>query len=138
MSLYPRKLRSISKLEREKKRLLQEQKELARSSFPTLLQQAFRGGKKENESVSELDIAAILDPLIAQLQKDWKKPGSRVQKNATPPAGNKKKNPKLTGRAGNTIKKILWDVIAGYAKWKLAELVVRMLIRQLRPRRKVS
>ena len=130
MKLYPKKLRSVAELEREKARLLKQSRKLDNVDILSgiKLGNSKKEVKKDNGNNSAesgiLDTVFQLLPVsnqVSGLLKDYVLPIilKRTNASASDDAAN---GLSLGNKAGKVAKKIAWEVIGGYLKWKAVEL----------------
>jgi hypothetical protein len=135
MKLYPKKLRSIEDLERERKVLLRECRQLDKEEFLSPGKKSNGDSKKtNNEEGSLLDLLPISNPLVSQLLKMVWRLFSKKENNPAPidkPYIPDKKQNK------NRIKSFAIEFIGGYLKWKAIELSYKA-IRHIISTRKVK
>ena len=129
MRLYPKRLRNIEDLEKEKQFLIKKSKQLDKEDFLSIggLTGGLTGkktpGDKANGDGSLLDFLPGSNPVISLVVKMLQRILSKKEKKpkiayAPPPAGTKK-----AGK--NKLKAIAKEFIGGYLKWKAIELSYR-------------
>ena len=136
MRLYPKKLRTVEDLEREKKLLLKESKRIEEEGFLSI-EGIFnnKGDKEESGVASLLDFIPVSNPLVGMLIKL-----------ARQKLSDKKNNPKVEATEDNSKKKkgknplkaVAFEVIGGYLKWKAIELSykgIRNLVKKRKEKR---
>jgi hypothetical protein len=114
MRLYPKKLRSIADLEREKKLLMKESKRLDKDEFLSVGGLLGKGGN----NASLVDMLPISNPLVAKVAKIALNRLMKKDKapKATPVAEDRGE------RQNSLLKKAAIEFIGGYLKWKAVEL----------------
>ena len=122
MGLYPKKLRNIEDLEREKKALLKESKRMDEDEYLSL--EGILGSKKKDEDGggglgSLLNYLPSSNPIVSMavklLQQRLAKKDRRPEPAYAPHGEGQKKGK-------NVVKKVAFEVIGGYLKWKAIEL----------------
>lgn len=125
MKLYPKKLKSIEDLKRERKLLLKESQRLDKEEFLSVTGVlAAAKGKAEQDNAASgsiIDLLPVSNPMVSMLLK-------LVVKRFT--AGKKQPSPvKQSGvipaepsRVKTVAKKAAVELIGGYIKWKAIEL----------------
>jgi len=133
MRLYPKKLRNIEDLEREKSRLLKAKRSLDKDEF---LSGSLFGNKKGGEGKkgkegqgSLLDFLPISNPAVAQLIKIAQR---LIFKKSGKPGSGDNAGAQLKKRGKSLLKSFAKEFIGGYLKWKAIELTfkgIRHIIR---------
>lgn len=117
MRLYPKKLRNINDLEKEKKLLQKEARRMEEDGFlsmDTLFSK--KNGKEENFSL--LDFLPVSNPAVDILVKLIKQRFSAKEDHSKAGAANSKEKK----QGNNPLKVIAFEVIGGYLKWKAISL----------------
>lgn len=126
MRLYPKRLRSIDDLEKEKKQLIQKSKKLDKEDFLSMEGLLGKKGnektkkdKKEGSALSALiDMLPISDPIVSMSLKMVQRLLTRKDKKPqvvyAPVIAGKKKT--------NKVKALAIEFVSGYLKWKAIEL----------------
>ena len=118
MRLYPKKLRNIEELERERKLLIRESKRLDKDEFLSLEGLLNKGGGKGdsgNEGYGALlDLIPVSNPIVGVLINLVKQRLAGSGKTDKP--GTTKKSGK------NILRTVAVEVIGSYLKWKAVEL----------------
>lgn len=143
MQIYPKELRSLKALEREKQKLHKQLQELDDEDF---LSFTGKSGKKQKgeESGNGFDLSSIIsmlpisNPFIATLlpilQRQIFKPGGKKRK-----AASGMVEAMESSHPVNKVKKAVFDVgkdvLFGYLKWKAIELSYKGVKKVLRDRR---
>ena len=122
MRLYPKKLRNIEDLERERKLLLKESKRMDEEEFLSL--EGILGSKKKgsdgNDGIgSLLDYLPVSNPMVSMLIKLVQK---RRSKKADPPSRSYTAKSEESKKGKSILKTAAIEVIGGYLKWKAIEL----------------
>ena len=137
MRLYPKKLRSVEDLEREKKLLRKESKAMDVDSLLSLegiLGKKKKGSEKE-EGSSLLDFLPVSNPLVDLLVKFVQQKLAKRVRNSTanyaPQAESKKKS-------RNPLKSAAIEFIGGYLKWKAIELSYKGIRHLIKKRKEKS
>ena len=121
MRIYPKKLRSVEDLEREKKLLLKESERMDEEGFLSLdgILGKKKGGKGEDEGGSLLDYLPVSNPVVNLvvkfIQKKLSQKGSKQKDTYSASYEEPKK-----GRS--PLKAFAFEFIGGYLKWKAIEL----------------
>ena len=132
MRLYPKKLRSVEDLEREKKLLLKESKRMEEEGFLSIEGiLGNKGDKEEGGIASMLDFIPVSNPLVGMLIKLVKQ---RLSNKNNSKADNTEDNSKKK-KGKHPLKAVAFEVIGGYLKWKAIELSYKG-IRHLLKKRK--
>ena len=136
MRLYPKALRNIDALEKEKKRLLKESQRMEEQDFLSL-EGIFQGkkgaGKKDagDAEFSLLDYLPISNPVINLLVK---KAASWFSERKSTAKNKEKEQDPTEGKTGKSkLESLAFEFIGGYLKWKAIELSfkgARYLIRK--------
>ena len=132
MRIYPKKLRSIEDLEREKKLLKKESKNMdidALLSFDGILGKNKKG---KDEEGSFLDFLPVSNPLVDLLVKFVRKKLAKIGRSDTEVLPGEKKQ-----KGKNLLKTVAFEFIGGYLKWKAIELSykgIRHLIKKRKER----
>ena len=131
MRLYPKKLRNIDDLEREKKRLLKESRRMEEEGFLSI-ESIFnnKSGKDKEGIASLLDLLPVSNPLTDILIRLVKQRLSNAGKSSNAENATAKEEKK---QGKNPLKKIAVEFIGGYLKWKVIELSykgIRYLIKK--------
>ena len=130
MKLYPKKLRSVAELEREKARLLKQSKQL--DNVDILNGFKLGNSKKEDKKGSSntsadsgiLDTVFQLLPVsdkVSGILKDYVLP-IVMKRAASSKSDDGSKERSMGSKAGKIAKKVAWEVLGGYLKWKAVEL----------------
>ena len=135
MRLYPKRLRNIEDLEREKKRLLKESKRMEEEGFLSLGSIVNNKADKDGSDSGLLDLLPISNPLVTVLiklvkQRFFNKDNNSKTGNTVPGAEEKRRK--------NPLKSIAVEFIGGYLKWKAIELSyegMRLLIKRRKEKR---
>ncbi len=135
MRLYPKRLRNIEDLEREKKRLLKESKRMEEDGFLSLEGILSNKPGKDGGDPGLFDLLPTSNPLVAVVIKLVKnrlfnKDNNSKTSNAIPAAEEK------PGK--NRLKSIAVEFIGGYLKWKAIEFSykgIRLLIKRRKEKR---
>lgn len=136
MKLYPKKLSDIKSLEKEKARLLRKKGKLEQGNIllsGILSSSGNKGGKDDDDDTaagSGNELFALAEPLI-QIARDiviarLTKKSAPAEKENEPAVSQKKKN--------SILKRMAFEFIGGYLKWKAIELGFKGLRRLLRAR----
>ena len=122
MRLYPKKLRSVEDLEREKKLLRKETRRMEEDEFLSL-ESIFNKKSGDNDSggfASLLDLLPVSNPLVGTVINLIKQ---RISGKADKPKQDTDNNSGDRKKKGRSpVKKIAVEVIGGYLKWKAIEL----------------
>jgi len=135
MRLYPKKLRNIEDLERERKLLLKESRRLEKEDFLSLesilgKNKAQGKGAADNEG-SLLDFLPVSNPLVSQVIK-WIL--RRISAKNDKPK-EEKKDSKEKKQEKNILASIAKEFVGGYLKWKAIELACKGIKRFIKSRR---
>jgi hypothetical protein len=119
MRLYPKKLRNIEDLEREKKLLRKESRDLDIDSLFSVDGILGKKNKDKDDGGSLFDFLPVSNPVVDLLvkfvqKKLAKKNGDSGASYAPPPEKKKK--------GKNLLKTVAVEFIGGYLKWKAIEL----------------
>ena len=136
MKLYPKKLRNIDDLEREKERLLKEKQALENEQFFSI--NGISGSKKAEGKESEglaslLEFLPVSNPLVSTVVKMVQSVFSKKDKETSAP-GKKEHAHAKPGK--NILTSVATEFIGGYLKWKAIELsykAIRHIIRNRKP-----
>jgi len=138
MRLYPKRLRNIDDLEKEKALLIRKSEELEKEDILSV--EGLLGGKKKGEGGSLLDLLPISNPLVGQLLKmiqrrfnSYRSKKDDRPKIANVPVATTEERPRKS-----KIKAIAIEFIGGYLKWKAIELSfkgIRYLIKSAREKK---
>ena len=121
MRLYPKKLRNVEDLEREKKLLRKETRRLEEEEFLSL-DSIFSKKSSEGEQAgfgSLLDFLPVSNPLVGTVINLIKQ---RLSRKADKPKQDNDNNANKKKKGKSPVKKIAVEVIGGYLKWKAIEL----------------
>ena len=125
MGFYPKRLRSVKDLEREKELLLKEKLELEQEHFFSI--DAITGSKKSGDNASEseglgalLEFLPVSNPLVSLLTKMVQGWFSKKENKAP---DDKKRTGKKQEKS--LLKSIAAEFIGGYLKWKAIELAYK-------------
>ncbi len=137
MRLYPKNLRDIKSLEREKARLLRKKGDLEESNIilsGALSSMGKKGGKKSGGDTSGAgnELFTLAEPLI-QIAKEIVI-GRLTKKNTPAEAENKKAGPKV--KNNSIVKRVAFEFIGGYLKWKVVELGFKTIRRLIKAKAK--
>jgi hypothetical protein len=135
MRLYPKKLRNIDDLEKEKALLMRKSRELEKEDILSIEGLIGKKGKEKGQG-SILDLLPVSNPVVSALVKIIQRRLSQKDKqpkavNAPPPSSEVKPR-------SSKLKAIAIEFIGGYLKWKAIELSfkgIRHLIRSRRERK---
>ena len=123
MRLYPKKLRNIHDLEREKKLLLKQTRRMDKDDLFSLdgLTTGKKKGKvkEEKSSASFVDMLPISNPVISTLLSLLEK---RLLKKSDKEAYLEYASPVLGKKHKSILAKIAKEFVLGYLKWKAIEL----------------
>ncbi len=132
MRLYPKKLRNIEDLEREKQLLLRQSRKLDKEEFLSF-ESLLAGGKSQDGGggVAEtlLGLLPVSNPIVSKLvglavkQLSKRATTSAPAEECPPEKGNK-----------NILRKIAVEFIGGYLKWKAVELSYKGIKRVMNSR----
>jgi hypothetical protein len=115
MRLYPKKLRSLADLEREKQLLLKKNRQLDDEEFLPGVEGLMTKGASAG---ALLDILPISNPLVSQVVKVViGRLGKKDKEPKVAPVAERRKNGK-----DSLIKKAAIEFVGGYLKWKAIEL----------------
>jgi hypothetical protein len=121
MRLYPKKLRNLNDLEREKKLLRKQSRQLASEEFLTVESLVGKSKdkkkkKEENETpASFVDMLPISNPMIKMGLKIVEGRLLNRVKNTSPGTAS-------SGPRTHPVRKLAFEFIGGYLKWKAIEL----------------
>jgi len=132
MSLYPKKLRNIEDLERERKLLQKERKRIEEEGFLSMDGIFSSNGKETSNLGSLIDLLPISNPLVTMLLKMVQQ--KFTSKNDSTDAGPERKGTKEK-KDKSPLKSVAKEVIGSYLKWKAIELSYKG-IRHLLKKRK--
>ena len=135
MRLYPKKLRNIEDLEREKSRLIRASRQLEKEeflSFSSSSEKKKQGGKNDGKKEGTLfDILSFSNPwislLVKVIQRRFLKEGKQEPQH--------KNVEEVKQQRKSRIRAVAVEFIGGYLKWKAIELTFKGL-RYLINRRK--
>ena len=120
MRLYPKRLRNLEDLEREKKLVIRESKQLDKEEFLSLNSLTGKKNKKQKDSSDEegslIDLMPVSNPLIKLGLKILLRRFTRDNRKYTTEyssASSKRENP---------IRRLAFEFIGGYLKWKAIEM----------------
>ncbi len=135
MAFYPKKLRSIEDLEREKKLLLKESKRMDEEDVLSL-EGIFKSSKKESSDGggigSLLNYLPISNPIVGMLVKLVQKRLSKKNKNPERVYTSKGVEQK---KGRSLLKAVAFELIGSYLKWKAIELSYKGIAHLIRKRR---
>ncbi len=140
MRLYPKKLRNVEDLEREKKLLRKETRRLEDEEFLSL-DSIFNKKSKDNEGggfASLLDLLPVSNPLVGTFINLIKQ---RISKKADKPRQDTDNSSDSKKKGKSPLKKIAVEVIGGYLKWKAIELSfkgIKHLVKKRKEKRTVG
>jgi hypothetical protein len=118
MKVYPKKLRSVADLEREKRLLRKEAKELDDEPFF-----GSKDGKKEGDGITGwLYMLPVANPIISLLTRLIEKKFGQTN---TTPAAAAQSDIHFTTRKAPGVKGLAIEVIGGYLKWKAIQLAYK-------------
>ena len=121
MKLYPKKIRNIKELEKERKKLLKKSRELDKDEFPSL--DGFLGGKAGGIGSGVLNtvtgFVSSSNPLTEIVLKGVM---DRFSKKAPPPPPRQEPQPEQKKKGRSLPAKIAYEFVGGYLKWKAIEL----------------
>jgi len=122
MRLYPKKLRNIEDLEREKKILLRKSKQLDKEDLLSLEGLLGKGKKKGKDKEEEDSAGSIVD--LLPISNPMLKMGLKIlETRILSPRKNKtKENGEPPATKNHPIRKVAIEIIGGYLKWKAIEL----------------
>ncbi len=145
MKLYPKKLRSLDELEREKARLMKQSRKLDNMDFLSgiNLGSSKKEGKKESNDKEESGLLGTIMQFlpvskdVSGILKDFVLPLilKKIGKADTNNGGQEKKS---ESKGGNLLKTLAWEIAGGYLKWKAIELSykgIRYLIKKQKSRK---
>ena len=124
MSFYPKQLRTVKALEKEKKRLSKHRRQLEQTVF--IAKSSSRGAISTVVGmlpISNPAVAQLLEVVIERIIKRAKGGGGKKEAKALPPKE----------KAKNRLKAAAIEFIGGYLKWKAIELSckgIRHIIRK--------
>ena len=135
MRLYPKKLRSIEDLEREKKLLLKESKRMDEEDFLSL--EGILGSKKKGSDSNDgigslLDYLPVSNPMVSMLIKLVQK---RLSKKDEPPSKTYTAKDEGAKKGKNLVMRVAIEVIGGYLKWKAIELSYKGISQLIKKRK---
>ena len=136
MKLYPKKLSDIKSLEKEKARLLRKRGKLEQGNFllsGILSSSGNKGGKDDDDDTtagSGNELFALAEPLI-QIARDIVI--ARLTKKSAP-AEEEYENAAPQKKQNSILRRMAFEFIGGYLKWKAIELGFKGLRRLLRAR----
>jgi len=132
MSLYPKKLRSIEDLERERKLLQKECKRIEDEGFLSLDGILGGKGKGASDAGSLIDLLPIPNPLVAMLLKVVQRKFAAKSGAAKSERAEESKQKK---KGKSPLKSVAKEVIGGYLKWKAIELSYKGIMHLVKKRR---
>jgi hypothetical protein len=118
MKLYPKKLRNIDDLRKERKRLMKETAQLETEGI-SLAGLAAAGASGNDDKASFLDYLPISNPLVRQLL-DFAISRLTKKKTKSPKECEDDEAPRKSGKS--LLKRAAVEFIGGYLKWKAIEL----------------
>lgn len=125
MKLYNKKLRSLADLKHEKQLLMREQ-QIARKHQKDPFSALLNGnGKKDNAETDGIDWVSMMTKLLAGNSIPFKIALSL----ATPLLG------KIGRKGSSTVKKIAFEVLGGYIKWKAVDMGFRLVKKMLKKKK---
>jgi len=136
MRLYPKRLKGLDDLKREKEMLSYMKKQTEAEDFFPKVNLGF-GGKSSKGIFSMISSLlssgsglekgmAIAEPLIGILRKRRKKKKAKAKEEYTAPKEPRK----------NVVKSLLISILTGYLKWKAIEMGTKLIISFIKPKKK--
>jgi len=138
MKLYPKKLRTLEDLEKEKKLLLKEKRKLDEEEIFSLKGIVSKGDDDDDEGGSGFDISSLLGmlPIKNPLISMGVQMAGRIFTRKKKKAQNQEKDERTSSKKKpSRIRAIAIDVITGYLKWKAIELTYKATRSYLKKRR---
>ena len=136
MKLYPKKLRGIEDLEKEKKLLVRQSRQLEKEDFLSL--ENLTTGKKKGKEKDESSAASLID--LLPISNPYVKMGlDFLVKRFTAARKEKKEAPaQNTAPHKSKLRAIAIEFIGGYLKWKAIELSykgIKLIIKRSKERK---